>query len=447
MGITKTLLKGAGKGVLAAFIVLMCASLGFAATTIYVNQDATGKLTVTTLDCNGVVTNPANTSPAIPNSCSTPDLFWDSDAGELRLNGFDGSTPPAPKWTGTIDANGNFTTTMSSLPNVTCSSVTPNVVSATFSTTPTVVASQACTSWTYDASWNPSPCAVGTIQTKKATGVPSGCVGGFPDITQMVRSCPAPTCVYTYSGTTCGGTCTPTSPGALTGTCPAAQTGVSPAGCIGGNSTPNTINCTPVGACTGYTYSAWGTCTSGTQSRTVTGYTPAGCSGSPSTNSVLTQSCTTPTPGGPIVLQQSNEYALTLAAKQTQYFQFTTPAGGCSSALHKWIRVTLINVSLTGGDGQLLVKSSNHGASTALPTLADYTYEFGLHSYSNLQDWTRDPNGGVFFWNWSIGGANEVLAITYTYTGHTFNQDDTYYMLLYNQGTTSNQYRVLWQCY
>ncbi len=199
--------------------------------------------------------------------------------------------------------------------------------------------------------------------------------------------------------------------------------------------------------CTDYTYSDWGSCTSGSQSRTVTGYTPTSCSGTPSTSAVLTQACTPTNLGGPIVLQQNSEYALTLAAKQTQAFQFTTPTGGCGSALHKWIRITMINVNLTGGDGQLLVKSSNHGASTALPTLADYTYIFGQYNYSSGQDWTRDPNGGVFFWNWSLGAANEILAVLPTYTGHTFNQDDTYYMLLYNQGTNSNSYRVLWQCY
>ncbi len=108
----------------------------------------------------------------------------------------------------------------------------------------------------------------------------------------------------------------------------------------------------------------------------------------------------------------------------------------------------MINVSLTAGDGQLLVKSSNHGASTTLPTLTDYNYEFGLYSYSNGQDWTRDPNGGVFFWRWSIGVPGEVLSILPSYTGHSsFSNDDTYYLLLYNQGTTLNQYRVKWQCY
>jgi hypothetical protein len=149
----------------------------------------------------------------------------------------------------------------------------------------------------------------------------------------------------------------------------------------------------------------------------------------------------------PMILNQNDEAAVTLAAKEIKYFTVTTPAGGCSAALHKWLRITMINVDLTAGDGQLLVKSSNHGTSTAMPTLPDYTYEFGLLGYGGGQDWTRDPNGGVFFWNWGIGGSNEILAVLPTYTGQTFNQDDTYYLLLYNQGARSNDYRVLWQCY
>ena len=116
---------------------------------------------------------------------------------------------------------------------------------------------------------------------------------------------------------------------------------------------------------------------------------------------------------------------MTLAAKATQTFTLTTPAGGCGTALHKWLKITMINVSLTGGDGQLLVKSTNHGASPAMPSLADYTYEFGAHSYSSGQDWTRDTSGGVFFWTWAKGQTNEVLAILPTYAGHTLSQDDT----------------------
>ena len=48
----------------------------------------------------------------------------------------------------------------------------------------------------------------------------------------------------------------------------------------------------PVVTCTGFTYSDWGTCANGTQTRTVATSTPSGCTGgSPS----LSQSCTMPT--------------------------------------------------------------------------------------------------------------------------------------------------------
>jgi mono/diheme cytochrome c family protein len=54
---------------------------------------------------------------------------------------------------------------------------------------------------------------------------------------------------------------------------------------LAGSTTP------PPAACT-YTYSAWGTCQSGTQTRTVVSSTPAGCTGTP----VLSQSCTSTPP-------------------------------------------------------------------------------------------------------------------------------------------------------
>jgi hypothetical protein len=149
----------------------------------------------------------------------------------------------------------------------------------------------------------------------------------------------------------------------------------------------------------------------------------------------------------PMILNQNDEAALTLAAKEIKHFQFTTPTGGCSAYPLKRLVVTMINVDLTAGDGQLLVKSTNKGASAEWPTLADYTDLFATKGYSLGQDWTRAGNGGVFFWRWTIGAPSEALVIFPTYTGHTFDQDDTYYLLLYNQGTESNQYRVLWQCY
>ena len=88
----------------------------------------------------------------------------------------------------------------------------------------------ACTSWVYSA-WS-SNC-LNSIQTRTATGSPSGCTG-TPD-SSLTRSCVVPTCSFTYS--------------------------------------------------------AWSTCTNGTQTRTYTS-TPAGCTGTP--DSSLTRSCTVP---------------------------------------------------------------------------------------------------------------------------------------------------------
>jgi hypothetical protein len=151
-------------------------------------------------------------------------------------------------------------------------------------------------------------------------------------------------------------------------------------------------------------------------------------------------------PAGTITLRQNDEESVTLSAKGIGYFKFTTPVGGCSAYPLKWLVITMINVDLTAGDGQLLVKSTNKKASSAWPTLADYTNLFTTKGYSLGQDWTRAGNGGVFFWRWTIGAPSEALVIKPSYAGHTFNQDDTYYLLLYNQGTRQNQYRVMWQC-
>ena len=64
-----------------------------------------------------------------------------------------------------------------------------------------------------------------------------------------------------------------------------------PSGCSGGNPVL-TQTCTET--CTSFTYSAWSTCTNGTQSRTVTSSLPNGCAGG---NPITTQTCTTPTQG------------------------------------------------------------------------------------------------------------------------------------------------------
>jgi hypothetical protein len=81
-------------------------------------------------------------------------------------------------------------------------------------------------------------------------------------------------------------------------------------------------------------------------------------------------------------------------------------------------------------------------------TQADYTYEFTQHGFITPgPDWTRDANGGVFFFGFQNGGGGETVGISSAYSGHTFNQADTYYVLVTNRGTTSNTYRTSFRCY
>lgn len=143
-------------------------------------------------------------------------------------------------------------------------------------------------------------------------------------------------------------------------------------------------------------------------------------------------------------MSQYTEYDVTLSGGQTQYFKFTLPT--VCNTVHQWLKITLITLDTTGGQGEFLVKSSNQNTSS-WPNLADYTYEFGLHGMSLGQDWNRDATGGVFFWKFSPISPSNALAILNSYAGHTFNQADTYYILLYDTGSLSNQYRMLWQCY
>jgi peptidoglycan hydrolase-like protein with peptidoglycan-binding domain len=76
----------------------------------------------------------------------------------------------------------------------------------------------------------------------------------------------------------------------------------------------------PPVTCTSFTYSEWGTCTSGTQTRTVTGSAPAVCTGG--TPEQLTQSCSiiednstncTPMAGGSCIKADANQTAIALA--------------------------------------------------------------------------------------------------------------------------------------
>lgn len=80
-----------------------------------------------------------------------------------------------------------------------------------------------------------------------------------------------------------------------------------------------TVTTPPSSPCT-YTYSAWGACVNGTQTRTVTGASPAGCAGTP----VLSQACSTAT--------SKLVWASTFAGTSTTVITATTGANITASA-------------------------------------------------------------------------------------------------------------------
>lgn len=140
-----------------------------------------------------------------------------------------------------------------------------------------------CTSYTY-SDWG--ACKNDGGQSRKViSSLPSGCFSDGPDGGPVLRqSCgnseqPTNACTsFTYSA---WGTCTD---GSQSRTVKSS----SPSGCTGG-SPVLTQDCggSPT-TCTSFTYSAWGTCTNGSQSRTVASSSPAGCTGG---SPVLTQDC------------------------------------------------------------------------------------------------------------------------------------------------------------
>jgi len=434
--------KGIGAAAVVIAYILLSSILSWGATTVYVYQAASsGALTIKTIDENGTVATPAQTV-AIPNSCAAPDLFWDSDAGALRLNGF--GADKNPSWTGTINANGQFSTTMA-FQTISCTSVAASVVSAAFpDTIPTLASSQACTDWSYGP-WTPLPCAAGSIQTRIATGIPAGCVGGFPDdIT--VQSCPAPTCTtFTYA---CSGTCAPTVAGATTGTCPAVVQTSFPSGCIGGTPAATTT-CTVGVACTGYNYSAWGTCTNGSQSRTVTGYTPANCSGTPSAGAVLTQSCSAT--GGVTVLPfngTSQSFQATITPGSTKIFSCTIPAGQTST------RAGMALVDQYPGMDMLIVQGTQTADAITSSAAQYYTEMAAWYAASSLRlgsGYYKTYPPTVWAKRDPTSTAGETLTLKQS-TGissqTTTTLPGTYYIIVKNANTTRTiRFYLYWKTY
>ncbi len=149
-----------------------------------------------------------------------------------------------------------------------------------------------CTSFTYSA-WG--TCTNGSQTRTVLTSSPSGCTGGAPVTTQ---TCSAGTldgmALYNQYCSGCHGTSKlGSSASSISSAISSNRGGMGSAAlraltsaqiaaiAAAGTSTPAT--------CTGFTYSAWGTCTNGSQTRTVIASSPTGCTGG---NPVTSQACT-----------------------------------------------------------------------------------------------------------------------------------------------------------
>ena len=165
----KISLKRAGAGIIVVLALLLSSTFSWGDTAIYVYQTAgNGALTIKTITDTGITATPVQT---IPNSCYRPDLFWDSAAGALRLNGFNAYNDPA--WTGTINATGVLANIMpSSLPTVFCSLATTSIVSAAFPDNipcTSYGAWIACTGGVMTRTGNPQGCTAAQLTTLPCT--------------------------------------------------------------------------------------------------------------------------------------------------------------------------------------------------------------------------------------------------------------------------------------
>lgn len=412
----------------------------------------------TTNELKATVCDSGNTSPctavAVPigtnfTSSVLPTLGWD-DAGFWTIVG---TNSDLSAWAGEITQAAAFTLVSGTVPQAPVSQTTNEPplqqVSYAMPSTPVLVTCTYATS-----QWGPcqSDGLGGGVQYREVMSTSSsGCTGGTLPASSQSCTPPAPPAIcssWAYSAwSPSEATCT------FGQTLTRSIVTSSPNGCTGGN--PILTESCPNGAptCTSWTYSAWSpsevTCTAGqTLTRSIVSASPTSCTGG---SPILTEACpngsssTSGEPAGTVTLAaQLDASRVTLSSGGSAYFKLTGPAGGCSP--YGWLQVSLVSDSVSGGDGQLLVKSSNHGQAS-WPTLADYNYEFARVGYSAGQDWTRDSNGGAFFWTFSNGGAGENVTILKSYAGHTVDESDTFYVLLYNAGSASNGYRVAWRCY
>jgi len=126
--------------------------------------------------------------------------------------------------------------------------------------------------------------------------------------------------------------------------------------------------------CTSFTYSAWGTCTNGTQTRTVISSSPSGCTGG---NPVLTQSCTTSGGGG----------------------------GTTTSGITGVVKDIVTGAAISGAtisDGTRTATSSSTGAYTLNEAAGNYTLSITKSGYLTTSQRAAVVSGAKANVNWAL---------------------------------------------
>ncbi len=196
---------------------------------------------------------------------------------------------------GTCQSDGTQTRTMLTSSPAGCTG-TPVLTQSCTDGPPT----SACSSFTYSG-WG--TCSNGTQTRTVLSSLPAGCTGGTPALSQSCTSSSALTLAQvTTSCTRCHGLTVNgivLATGGYTVSGRSASAWVSAITGMGATLAPGTtlqdygnflagLSAAP-STCSSFTYSGWGTCTNGVQTRTVATSSPTGCTGG---TPVLSQSCT-----------------------------------------------------------------------------------------------------------------------------------------------------------
>ena len=230
--------------------------------------------------CEIVNNNPANGKISITLAKPSPGVNVSSGLiAALKFKALKAINPSSPNFTLSY-SSGSYEDSDVIVDDGAGTDILNSVTNATIS-----VYTATCTDFNY-TQWG--ACQNKTQTRVVVSGIPEGCGGGTPELSQVCDSKDEVPCIsFTYSDwSACQSN----------GTQSRTVTTYNPSGCSGGETPILTQSCEYApsiissSSCISFTYSDWSACQSnGTQSRTVSEYNPSNCSGGETP--ILTQSC------------------------------------------------------------------------------------------------------------------------------------------------------------